>query len=127
VELSSGDDDASKIDALAAEPRVAAGDEADGEGISLAEPIIPSLISSNMPAQDDPSVADRVISSAPSASEQKWKCLPPIPKHKSTKSSADQVSIQIELPPYCRPRRPLDLVAIEIVFGRLSEVFQHTS
>jgi hypothetical protein len=34
---------------------------------------------------------------------------------------------QIELPPYRGPHSPLDLVAIEIIFGRLFEVFQHTT
>jgi hypothetical protein len=34
---------------------------------------------------------------------------------------------QIELPPYRGPRSPLDLVAIEIIFGRLSEAFRHAS
>jgi hypothetical protein len=68
VELSSGDDDASKIDALVVEPKAPAGDDANGEGISSAEPIVLGLISSNTPTQADPSVADRVVSSAPSAS-----------------------------------------------------------
>jgi hypothetical protein len=68
VEVSSGDDDASKIDASATEPKAPAGDEDEGEGVSSAEPIAPSLISSNTPVQADPSVADRVISSTPSAS-----------------------------------------------------------
>jgi hypothetical protein len=94
---------------------VLAGDKAEGEGVSSAEPIAPSLVSSNMLAQVNPSVADRVISSAPSAGGQKWKHPTPIPKHKSIKSSAYQVMIQIEIPPYHGPRRPLDLVAIEIV------------
>jgi hypothetical protein len=35
--------------------------------------------------------------------------------------------IQNELPPYREPRRPLYLVAIEIIFWRLFEVFRHTS
>jgi hypothetical protein len=69
------------------EPRAPTGDEADGEGTSSAESIVPGLISSNTPAQANPFVADRVISSAPSAGEQKWKRPPPIPKLKSTKSS----------------------------------------
>jgi hypothetical protein len=38
-------------------------------------------------------------------------------------SSADQVMTQIELPPYREPRRPLDLVTIEIIFGCLFETF----
>jgi hypothetical protein len=33
----------------------------------------------------------------------------------------------IELHPYRRPRSLLDLVAVEIVFGRLFEAFQHSS
>jgi hypothetical protein len=32
---------------------------------------------------------------------------------------------QIELPPYREPRSPLDLVAIEVAFGRKFEVFRH--
>jgi hypothetical protein len=34
---------------------------------------------------------------------------------------------QINLPPYRGPWRPLDLVAIEIIFGCLFEVFRHVS
>jgi hypothetical protein len=83
VELSSGDDDVSKIDALATEPRAPISDEVDGEGTSSDtssdELIIPGLISSNMLAQTDPPVADRVISSAPFTGEQKWKRPPPAP------------------------------------------------
>jgi hypothetical protein len=30
---------------------------------------------------------------------------------------------QIEIPPYHRHRSPLDLVAIEIIFGHIFEVF----
>jgi hypothetical protein len=106
VEVSSGNDDASKIDALVVELKAPAGDEAEGEGVSSAELIAPGLISSNTSAQADPSVVDRVISSAPFAGRQKRKCPPLIPKCKSTKSSADQVMIQIKFPPYCRPCRP---------------------
>jgi hypothetical protein len=35
--------------------------------------------------------------------------------------------IQIELPPYRGPRSPLDLVVVEIIFGRLFEDFRHIS
>jgi hypothetical protein len=35
--------------------------------------------------------------------------------------------IQIELPPYCGPHNPLDLVDVEIIFGRLFEAFRHVS
>jgi hypothetical protein len=34
---------------------------------------------------------------------------------------------QVELPPYCGPHSPLDLVAIEIIFGRIFEAFQQIS
>jgi hypothetical protein len=56
VEVTSGDDDASKTDALAVELRAPASVEAESEGISLAEPIAPGLIRSNTPVQADPSL-----------------------------------------------------------------------
>jgi hypothetical protein len=34
---------------------------------------------------------------------------------------ADQVMYQVELPPYYGPQSPFDLVAFEIVFGRMFE------
>jgi hypothetical protein len=34
---------------------------------------------------------------------------------------------QVELLPYHGPHNPLDLVVVEIVFGRLFEAFQHIS
>jgi hypothetical protein len=34
---------------------------------------------------------------------------------------------QVELPLYRRPRSPLDLVAIEIIFGRMFEAFRQIS
>jgi hypothetical protein len=112
VELSSGDDDASMIDDVTTEPRALVCDEADSEGVSSAQPIAPGPISSHTLVQADPSIADRVISSAPSVGGQKRKHPPPVPKRKSTKYSVDQVIIQIELPPYRGPWRPLDLVTI---------------
>jgi hypothetical protein len=51
----------------------------------------------------------------------------PIPKRKQSKSSTYQVMTQIKFPPYRRPRRPLDLVVIEIIFGCLFEVFPRAS
>jgi hypothetical protein len=79
VEVSSGDDDASKTDDLAVGPIAPAGDEAEGEGISLAEPITLGSIRSNTSVQADPSIADRAISSTPSTSRQKRKRPPPPP------------------------------------------------
>jgi hypothetical protein len=108
---------------LTAKPRAPVGDEVEGEGISLAEPIAPGPINSNTPTQADPSVVDRVASSAPSVGGQKRKRLSPISKRKLTKSLTNQVMIQAELAPYHGPQRSLDLVAIEIIFGHLFEVF----
>jgi hypothetical protein len=34
---------------------------------------------------------------------------------------------QIELPPYCGPCSQLDLIVVEIIFGRLFEAFRHIS
>jgi hypothetical protein len=127
VEVSSGDDDASKIDTLAVELRPPAGNEAQGEGIYSIESIAPGPIRSNMLAQADPSIANWVISRTPSTSGQNQKRPPPITKCKPSKSPVDHVMTQIEPPPYRGPRRPLDLVAIEINFGHLFEVFKHAS
>jgi hypothetical protein len=123
VEVLSGDDDASKIDASTANLKAPNGDDAKGEGASSMELVAPGPISSNAPAQAVPSVADWVALSVPSAGGQKQKLLPPVPKCKSIKSSTDQVMIQIELPLYRGPQSPLDLVAIEIFFGHLFEAF----
>jgi hypothetical protein len=34
---------------------------------------------------------------------------------------------QVELPPYHKPHIPLDLVSIEIIFGRIFETFRQIS
>jgi hypothetical protein len=44
-------------------------------------------------------------------------------KRKPDKAPADQMII--ELPPYHESRSPLDLVAVEHIFGRLFEDFRH--
>jgi hypothetical protein len=87
------------------------------------EPVAPGPIGSNAPAKTDPSAVNRVAPSAPSTGGQKWKCLPTVPKRKQTKTSTNQVMTQIKLPPYRGPWSPLDLVAIEIIFGHLFEAF----
>jgi hypothetical protein len=99
-------------------------DDAGDWGASSAEPITPSPIRSDAPRQTDPSVTDRVASIAPLVGGRRHKCPPPVPKQKRALTSSDQVMTQIKLPPYRRPRSLLDLVAIEIIFGCLFEVFQ---
>jgi hypothetical protein len=93
VEVSSGEDDASKVDTLPAKQKVPDGDDAEGEGVSSAEPIAPALISSSVSKQAKPSTADQIDIVAPSTGGQKWKHPPPNPKCKQSKSSADQVMI----------------------------------
>jgi hypothetical protein len=119
----SGDDDASKIDTSTANLKVPDDNDVEGEGASSVEPIAPGLIGSSTPVQTDPSATDRAAPGAPSAGGHKQKRPPIIPKHKQTKTLVDQVMTQIELPSYRGPRSPLNLVAIEIIFGRLFEAF----
>jgi hypothetical protein len=118
VEVSSGEDNVTKK---------SAGDDARDGGASSAEPTTPKSIRSNAPGQTDPSVANRAATTDPPVGGRRHKRPPSIPKWKQALPSIDQVMIQIELPPYCGPRSPLDLVAIEIIFGCLFELFQRIS
>jgi hypothetical protein len=99
------------------------GNDANGGGATSAEHIAHNPISSNMLWQAHPSVANRVDATAPSASGQKRKCPPFALKRKQFKPPVDQGMTQIELHPYREPRSPLDLVDVEIIFGRLFEAF----
>jgi hypothetical protein len=121
--LLSGDDDAPKIDASAANLHALDGDDAEGEGASLVEPIASVPIGPNTPVQTDPSAVDRAAIRVPSAGGHKRKRPPTIPMRRQTKTSIVQVMTHIELHPYRRPKSPLDLVAIEIIFGCLFESF----
>jgi hypothetical protein len=123
VELPSGDDNVPKTNSLANKQKMTTDDDAESGGTSSAEEITPDPISSSVPGQAKPSAATQVDMVAPSTSGQKQKHPQPIPKRKPSKPSADQVMTQIELPPHCRLRSPLDLVTIEIIFGHLFEAF----
>jgi hypothetical protein len=70
-----------------------------------------------------PSTADQTTTTAPSSGGQKKKRVALGTKCKPDKALADQVIT--ELPPYHGPRSPLDLVAIEHIFGRLFEAFRY--
>jgi hypothetical protein len=102
------------------------GDEAKGKGTPSTEPITPNPIDSSVAGDTHPSVVSQIVA-ASSGSRQKKKHVPLASKRKQPTPSTDQVTSHIELPPYCGPRSPLDLVAIEIVFGHLFEAFRHTS
>jgi hypothetical protein len=99
------------------------GDDADDGGATSAEHIAPNLIRSNMVGQAHPIVANQDDATAPSADGQKRKRPSLAFEHKQCKTQADQVMIEIELPPYRGPRNPLDLVVVKIIFGHLFEAF----
>jgi hypothetical protein len=54
---------------------------------------------------------------------QKRKRPPPALKRKQSKTPSNQVMTQFELPLYRRPRSPLDLVDVDIIFGCLFKPF----
>jgi hypothetical protein len=103
------------------------GDGAGGKGASSAESITPNPISFDVVGQTHPWAADCVDTTVASGSGNKRKHAVLAAKRKPSKTSANQVMTQIEIPLYCGPRSPLDLVAVEIIFGRLFVAFWHTS
>jgi hypothetical protein len=96
-----------------------AGDDVEGHGIPLIEPI-----TSNMSALVRPPAADQPVSAAPLSSGQKRKRIMLTSKRKTTTSS-DQVIT--ELPSYHGSRNRLNLVSVNLTFRRLFEAFQHIS
>jgi hypothetical protein len=98
-----------------------AGDDVGGQEVPSTEWIAPNSIGSSMAEHIRPSAADQTTIIVPSGSgQQKRKRVVLVSKCKRSTSS-DQVIT--ELPPYHGPRSPLDLVAVEFVFGRLFEAF----
>jgi hypothetical protein len=72
-----------------------------------------------------PSAVDQTTTTAASDGGQKKKCVVLGTKRKPDRAPANQVII--ELPPYHGPRSPLDLVAVDHIFGRVFEAFRHVS
>jgi hypothetical protein len=101
-----------------------AGDDVEGHGIPLTEPIISNPIGSNMAAPVCPPAADQPVSAAPLSGGQKRKCIGLASKHKTTASS-DQVIT--ELPSYHGSRNQLNLVSVNLAFRCVFEAFQHIS
>jgi hypothetical protein len=98
-----------------------AGNDAGGEGAPSVETLTPNPIGSSLVRESCPSTADQTTTITPSGGGQKKKCIALETKHKQNKAPADQVII--ELPPYCGPQSPLDLVVVEHIFVCLFEAF----
>jgi hypothetical protein len=112
VELSSDDDvPVAKPDAPANQKVQASDDTGDG-GVSLVEPTTPNPIS---------------YAIALCAGKCGRKHPPPTTKRNRPIPQIDQVMTQVDLPPYCGHRSPLDLVAIEIIFEDIFKAFQQIS
>jgi hypothetical protein len=118
VELSDGDNNG--------EQNKPAGDEAEGKEAPSSELNAPNPTKSSM-VGDVRSSAVGQIGSVSLGSRQKKKTVLLASKRKRPIPLVDQVTTHIELPPYRMRRSPLDLVTVEIIFGRLFEAFQLTS
>jgi hypothetical protein len=116
--------DADLSDSTGEDQKQPTGDDVEGHGIPLTEPITSNPIGSNMAALVRPPVADQSVSSAPLSGGQKQKRIMLASKCKTTTSS-DQVIT--ELSSYHGSRNCLNLVAVNLAFGRLFEAFQHVS
>jgi hypothetical protein len=116
--------DADLSDSTGEYPKQTAGDDIEGHGIPLIEPITSNPIGSNMAAPVCPPATDQPVFAAPLSGGQKQKCIRLASKRKTTTSS-DQVIT--ELPSYHGSRSWLNLVSVNLAFGRLFEAFQHIS
>jgi hypothetical protein len=116
--------DADLSDSTGEYQKQTAGDDVEGHGIPLIEPITSNPIGSNMAVLVRPPAADQPVSAAPLSGGQKRKCIMLMSKRKTTTSS-DQVIT--ELPSYRGSRNRLNQVSVNLAFGRLFEAFQHIS
>jgi hypothetical protein len=116
--------DADLSDSTGEDRKQTTDDDVEGPGIPLIEPITSNPIESNMAAPVCPPAADQPIFTAPLSGGQKRKRIMLASKRKITASS-DQVIT--ELPSYHGSRNQLNLVSVNLAFGRLFEVFQHIS
>jgi hypothetical protein len=103
--------------------KVLADDDIGDVKASSVEPTALGPIGSGMSETSKPSAADQVLIVPPSGRCGR-KLPPPATKLSNLVPPADQVMTQVELPPYRGPHSPLDLVAIEFIFGRIFEAFQ---
>jgi hypothetical protein len=125
VEVSNDEDvvPGPKPDASVSQKKASTNNDTGDEGVSSVEPNAPNPISSGAPKQLDPSIAHWILAIAPPTSGHWCKRPPPATKRNKLILQADQVMTQVELPPIHRPHSPLDLVAIEMIFGRIFNAF----
>jgi hypothetical protein len=116
--------DADLSDNTGEDRKQTAGDDVEGPGIPLIEPISSIPIGSNMAAPVRPPAADRPVSAGPLSGGQKQKRVRLASKHKTTTSS-DQVIT--EPPSYHGSHTRLTLDSVNLVFGGLFEACQHIS
>jgi hypothetical protein len=114
--------DADLSDSTGEDQKQPAGDDVEGHGIPLTEPITSNPIGSDMAVLVHPPVADQSIFAAPLGGGQKRKHIMLAPKHKTTTSSDQMIT---ELPSYHGSRNRLNLAAVNLAFGCLFEAFQH--
>jgi hypothetical protein len=116
--------DADLSDSTGEDQRQTAGNDIEGPGIPLIEPISSNPIGPNMAAPVRPPAADQPASAAPLSGGQKRKRVRLVSKRKTTISS-DQVIT--EPSSYHGSPNRLNLVLVNLAFRRLFEAFQHIS
>jgi hypothetical protein len=87
---------------------------------------VPGQIGASAPGNPRSPVADPVPM-VPLARGHGCKRPPIVAKWSKPVPHADQVMFEVKLPPFHRPRSPLDLVVVKIVFGCLVEAFHQIS
>jgi hypothetical protein len=102
-----------------------ADDDAGGQGVPSNESIAPNPIGSGMTEQIHFSATDQTTTVAPTGNSQQNKKHIVLASKRKQPAPSDQVII--ELPLYRGPQSPLDLVAVEFIFGCLFEAFRYTS
>jgi hypothetical protein len=116
--------DADLSDSTGEDRRQTTGDDVEGPGIPLIESISSNPIGPNMAAPVRSPATDQPVSAAPLSGSQKRKHVRLVSKCKTTISS-DQVIT--EPPSYHGFPNRLNLVLVNLTFGRLFEAFQHIS
>jgi hypothetical protein len=123
MEVSSGEDNVSKTDALTYKREAPDDDDVEDRGAYSAELIFPNSISSDASEQAHPFIDDWAASIVPPARGCGRKCPVTSIRRNQPLPLADQVMSQIKFPPYRGPRSPLDLIVVEIIFRRPFEAF----